>query len=142
LSSDRIRLHFQDAERNGLSPLGTECRDRRLAELAALFANVKRTVGKPIRVVGASWLYNVAAYRRLFPESYLATARVIQHRFRHMPLWGQFVNRHGDVRENMARQFRERLGRQSSLEHLDDCFPLQLLSLEAPVFEFYDFYGV
>jgi hypothetical protein len=142
LSSDRIRLHFQDAERNGLSPLGTECRDRRLAELAALFANVKQTVGKPIRVVGASWLYNVAAYRRLFPESYLATARVIQHRFRHMPLWGQFVNRHGDVRENMARQFRERLGRQSSLEHLDDCFPLQLLSLEAPVFEFYDFYGV
>jgi hypothetical protein len=142
LSSDRIRLHFQDAERNGLSPLGKECRDRRLAELAALFANVKQTVGKPIRVVGASWLYNVAAYRRLFPESYLATARVIQHRFRHMPLWGQFVNRHGDVRENMARQFRERLGRRSSLEHLDDCFPLQLLSLEAPVLEFYDFYGV
>jgi len=142
LSSDRIRLHFQDAERDGLSPLGTERRDRRLAELAALFANVKQTVEKPIQVVGASWLYNVAAYRRLFPEAYLATARVIQHRFRHMPLWGQFVNRHGDVRKHMARQFRERLGRQSRLEHLDDCFPFQVLLLEAPVFDFYDFYDV
>jgi len=42
----------------------------------------------------------------------------------------------------MARQFRERLGRQSTLEHLDECFPLQVFSLEAPVFEFYNFYGV
>jgi hypothetical protein len=142
LSSDRIRLHFQDAERDGPSPLGTERRDRRLAELAALFANIKQTMGKTCRVVGASWLYNVAAYRRLFPESYLATARAIQHRYRHMPLWGQFVNRHGEVRASMVCQFRERLGRQSSLERLDDCFPLQVLSLEAPVFEFCDFYGV
>jgi hypothetical protein len=142
LSRDRIRLHFRDADRNGLSPLGTERRDRRLAELAALFADVKRTVRHPIRVVGASWLYNVVAYRRLFPESFLASAHVTQHRFRHMPLWGQFVNRCGEVRENMAAQFRERLGRQSSLEGLDTCFPFQVLSLEASVLEFYDFYGV
>jgi hypothetical protein len=119
LSSDRIRLHFHDAERDGLSPLGRERRDRRLADLAALFASLKHSARKPIRVVGASWLYNITAYRRLFPESYLATARVVQHRFRHMPLWGQFVNRYGD-----------------------GCFPFQMLSLEAPVVEFYDFYGV
>ena len=49
----------------------------------------------PLRVVGASWLYNLEAYRRLFPASYVATARVLPDRFRHMPLWGQFVNRHG-----------------------------------------------
>lgn len=42
----------------------------------------------------------------------------------------------------MARPFRERLGRQSSLEGLDQCFPLQVLSVEAPVREFYEFYGV
>jgi len=142
LSSDRIRLHFQDSDGDGRSPLGTERRDKRVAELAALFADVRHTTRTPVRVVGASWLYNVAAYRRLFPESYLATAHAIQHRFRHMPLWGQFVNRHGEVRENMARQFRERLGRQSSLEGLDHCFPFQVLSLEAPVLDFYHFYGV
>jgi hypothetical protein len=142
LSSGRIRLHFQDSDRDGRSPLGTERRDHRVAEMAALFADVKHTTRAPVRVVGASWLYNVAAYRRLFPESYLATAHAIQHRFRHMPLWGQFVNRHGEVRENMARQFRERLGRQSSLEGVDYCFPFQALSLEAPVLDFYHFYGV
>ena len=137
-----LRLHFQDAERDELSALGRDRRDRRLADLAALFASLKHSARKPIRVVGASWLYNITAYRRLFPESYLATAHVVQHRFRHMPLWEQFVNRYGQVRENVACQFRDRLRQHSSLQDLDCGFPFQVLSLEAPVVEFYDFYGV
>jgi hypothetical protein len=59
-----------------------------------------------------------------------------------MPLWGQFVNRFGEVRENMAYEFRDRLRQQSRLQDLDNCFPFQVLSLEAPVVEFYNFYGV
>jgi hypothetical protein len=138
----RIRLHFHNAETDGDSPLAIERRERRLADLAALFAHVKRGEGQSLRVIGASWLYNLGAYRRLFPESYLATGHMIEGRFRHMPLWGQFVNRHGEVKEEMARPFRERLGRQSSLEGLDRCFPLPVLALEAPAREFYEFYGV
>ncbi len=59
-----------------------------------------------------------------------------------MPLWGQFVNRRGEIKTDMARQLLDRLGRQSSLEGLDRCFPLQVLTVEAPVQEFYAFYGV
>ena len=88
LSGDRIRLHFQNAETDGHSPLAMELRNRRLEDLAALFAHIKRGARQPLRVVGASWLYNLDAYRRLFPEPYLATAHVIHGRFRHMPLWG------------------------------------------------------
>lgn len=142
LGTDQIRLHFHDGDRDGRSPLGAERRVERLAELAALFAHVKRTTRHPVRVVGASWLYNVDAYRRLFPESYLGTARAIRGRFRHMPLWGQFVNRHGAVKEDIARRFRGRLARQSSLEGLDQCFPFQVLALESPVCDFYRFHGV
>lgn len=142
LSSARVRLHFHNAERDGLSPLGTGRRDQRLADLAALFACLKHSARKSIQVVGASWLYNIAAYRRLFPESYLISAHPVQNRFRHMPLWGQFLNRHGEVREDIAREFRHRLRQQSSLENLDGCFPFLVLSLEAPVVDFYDFYGV
>jgi hypothetical protein len=142
LSGDRIRLHFQNAETDGHSPLAMERRDRRFADLAGLFAHVKRGGRQPLRVIGASWLYNLGAYRRLFPESYLATAHVIHGRFRHMPLWGQFVTRYGEVRESMARPFREHLRRQCCLEGLDRCFPLPVLALEAPVREFYEFYGV
>ena len=141
-SSDRIRLHFLNAETDGHSPLGIERRGQRLADLAALFEHVKRTVREPLRVAGASWLYNLDAYRRLFPGPYLATARVIHGRFQHMPLWGQFVDRHGEIKESVRHQLLERLERQTSLDDLDQCFPFQVLSVEASTPDFYEFYGV
>ena len=140
LSGDLIRLHFRNAETDGHSPLGIERLDQRLADLTALFEHVKRTQGHPLQVVGASWLYNVDAYRRLFPVSYLATAHVIDHRFQHMPLWGQFLDRAGEIKESMTRQFLERLERQASLDSLNRCFPFQVLRVEGSVTEFYDFY--
>jgi hypothetical protein len=142
LSRDRIRLHFQNAETDGRSPLGIERLGQRLTDLAALFEHVKHTLRHPVQVIGASWLYNLDAYRRLFPVSYLATAHAIDHRFQHMPLWGQFVNRHGEIKERMALQLTERLERQSSLDGLDQCFPFQVLAVEASVLEFYELYGV
>jgi hypothetical protein len=140
LSGERIRLHFKNAEADGHAPLGIGRVGQRVAELAALFEHVQRTVRQPPRVIGVSWLYNLDAYRRLFPISYLATARVAARRFQHMPLWGQFLDRHGAIKESMAQQFRERLERQSSLDHLDQCFPLQALSVDASAQDFYDFY--
>lgn len=142
LSGDRIRLHFHNAETDGHSPLGIERLGHRLADLAALFTQIKRTLRQPVQVIGASWLYNLDAYRRLFPASYLATAHVTGHRFQHMPLWGQFVDRHGEIKTSMRRQFLERLERQSSVDSLDQCFPFQVLSLEASVLAFYEFYGI
>jgi hypothetical protein len=40
------------------------------------------------------------------------------------------------------RQFLQRLECQSRLEHLDKCFPLQVLRVEASAREFCGFYGV
>ena len=141
LSGDRIRLHFENADTDGHSSLGMDRRGQRLADLTALFGHVKRTLPQPLQVVGASWLYNLDAYRRLFPIPYLATAHVI-HRFQNMPLWGQFLDRHGEVKVNMARPFLERLECQSSLDGVGECFPFQVLSVQASVREFYDFYGI
>lgn len=141
LAGGRIRLHFDNAEMDGHSPLAKARVGRRMAELAALSEHMKRTVGPSPQVVGASWLYNVEAYRRLFPPAYLATARVITGRFQHMPLWGQVLDRHGAVKPDMARQLEERLGRQSSLDGLDRCFPFQVLSVNASVRDFHGFYG-
>jgi hypothetical protein len=59
-----------------------------------------------------------------------------------MPLWGQFVNRHGEVRDDVAREFRARLTSLSNVEEADACFPSPLLSLDAPARAFYAFYGV
>ena len=142
LDGDRIRLHFRNAETDEHGPLGIARRDRRIAELRALFEHAKRTEDQSVRVVGASWLYNLEAYRRLFPPSYLATAQVLRDRFQRMPLWGQFLDRNGDVNEHLAQPFRARLQRQMGVEGLEHCFPFQVIGVEAPISEFCDFYGV
>jgi hypothetical protein len=142
MGDERIRLHFQNAETDGHSPLAIECVSRRLAELTALFKHVKSTRRPPLQVVGASWLYNLDAYRRLFPISYVTTAHVIAHRFQHMPLWGQFLDRRGEIKERMALQFLGCLERQSTVDRLDQCFPLHALSVSGSVQDFYDLYGI
>ena len=142
LRGDRIRLHFQNADTEGHSSLGVACFGQRRADLTALFGHVQRTLSERVQVVGVSWLYNLEAYRRLFPGSYIATARALSDRFQSMPLWGQFLDRHGDIKESMTRPFLECLQRQVSVERLHECFPLQVLTVEAPVREFYDCYGI
>jgi hypothetical protein len=143
LGDDRIRLHFLNVEPDGHAPLSRDRMGQRLRDLSALFQSVKRTQRSALRVLGVSWLYNLEAYRRLFPPSYIASARVAEPpRFRNMPLWGQFLDRHGQVRASPARQFLERLERQPSLDGLGRCFPLQALGVEAPAQEFCDFYGI
>lgn len=137
-----IRLHFENAETDGSSPLALDRAGERRAELAALFEHVKRTERPPLQVRGVSWLYNLDAYRRLFPTSYVATAHPATPRFQHMPLWGQFVDRHGAIKEDRARQFLGRVERQASLDGLARCFPLQALVAEAPAQDFYAFYGL
>lgn len=142
LDGERIRLHFHDVETDGGSPLAKDRQDARRAELAALFAHVRRTRSGPRRVIGRSWLYNLEAYRRLFPSPYLAGARPLPDAFRYMPLWGQFLTRGGGLREAAAQELRARLARWSGGGDLAACFPLQALAVEAPVAEFYRFHQV
>jgi hypothetical protein len=137
LDAERIRLHFRDAETDGHGPLDADRASRRRGELARLLADVDPR----LRVVGVSWLYNLEAYRRIFPPAYVATARVVGGRFQHMPRWGQFLDRRGGVRDAPAAEFLGRLRRQTSLHRLEDCFPLPVLAAEATVQTFHDCLG-
>jgi hypothetical protein len=137
-----VRLHFRNAEGSDCSPLGAARIKRRHAELSALSAHLKPTVSPDTPIVGASWLYNLQAYRRLFPPGYASTARPIQGGFRSMPLWGQFINRRGEVREPVAGSFLGALAQTSDLGDVGDCFPFRALTATAPAREFCDFYEV
>ena len=112
--------------------------DRRIAELRALFSLARKQEGLAPRVLGASWLYNLRAYRRLFPDDYLASATPTAPKFQHMPLWGQFVDRRGGVRPDIANEFVSQLNRLTNLDELPKCFPLRVLKLESPAVVFYE----
>ncbi len=128
-----LRLHFGNAEPDGRSPLAADRSEARRAELRCLLEHVRRTQPHISRIAGLSWLYNLPAYRRLFPESYLASAKIATGRLRNMPLWGQFLDRHGGVRRGPATELLARLARQTGTDDLAACFPLRPLAVEAPI---------
>lgn len=137
----QIRLHFHNADRHGHGPLSEERVPSRLFELTSLVRHVLAQQETVKQIAGVSWLYNLTAYRRLFPESYVSSATVATNRFRNMPLWGQFLNRHGGVRKDAATLFARRVCDQTRVGDLAQCFPLQPLAVSAPVEAFYEFYA-
>jgi hypothetical protein len=59
-----------------------------------------------------------------------------------MPLWGQFLDRHGAVRVGAAEHFMRQLSHTADFQDLVCSFPLQALAVQAPIEQFYCFYGV
>jgi hypothetical protein len=137
-----VRLHFRNIDSDDESPLSRARVDTRRGELTALSAHLRSSASPDTPIVGASWLYNLRAYRRLFPPAYVSSARPIQSAFRSMPLWGQFLDRRGEIRESMAASFLQALAKTSKLDGLDGCFPFQALAVTTPAREFFDFYGM
>lgn len=138
--SGQIRLHFHNVDRSLHGPLSDERLPSRISDLASLVSHIRSQRGSVKHIAGVSWLYNLDSYRRLFPESYVAAATVATNRFRNMPLWGQFLNRHGDVRKDAATLFVRQVCDRTSLADLARCFPLQPLAVSARVEAFHDFY--
>lgn len=141
LDDGGIRLHFHNHEAPE-SPLSKARMGHRLAELKAMFARLRQEVEGSACVIGASWLYNLEAYRRLFPPAYLATAQVRRAEFAYLPLWGQFVDHRGWIKEALAARFLSCLDQQRKLEGIEDCFPFHVLYLESPIAAFYGYYDV
>jgi hypothetical protein len=107
-----------------------------------MFTHIKHNINNSRNVIGASWLYNLEAYRRLFPPAYLATAQVGGNDFPYLPLWGQFIDHSGHIKENLVGQFLGSLEKQHGLENIEKCFPFQVLHLESSIQDFYQFYNV
>lgn len=126
-----IRLHFRPGHQLADSPLSPANEQMRRVELTTLLTQVVSS-SPSAQVVGASWLYNLRAYRRLFPARYLNCLKPIEHPYQRMPLWGQFLNRDRSTRKEPAHGFQSRLARAGSLAELGSCFPLRVLSASVP----------
>lgn len=137
-----VRLHFVNLDTTGAGPLSSQRKEVRLAELRSLFAHVGLEHPDAERVKGGTWLYNRAAYRRLFPGEYVESARVDDPHLIARALWGQFL-RHGNrMNEDVATLFLTRLAALHDAAEYAACFPYQTLLTEAPIRLFYAFYGL
>jgi hypothetical protein len=138
-----VRIHFTNREDDpDQGPLVLAKVARRRAELAALFADVRARAPTARRVRGGSWLYNLEAYRRLFPEAYIASIRTPPTaRLTGTSTWGQLLDFRGRVKPAA------RAALIANLPRLDPAapwtaFPLRALDVECEVEAFYAAYRV
>jgi len=135
-------LHFGNLDTSGQRALSRERRPERMRELRALFTDLRRQHPEAETVQGGSWLYNLPAYRALFPPEYVATATPVRPGFTFLDVWGQFLNGHWDLRPEAAQSFRASLERAQSHADLEASFPFWPLGVRGPIYLHYDFYGI
>jgi len=139
-----VRIHFANRDSaDGVGPLARAKTAARIADLTAMFDHLRRAHPEAKTVTGGSWLYNLEAYRRLFPPQY-SESRVRPTppvRLRGTSSWGQFLDFREQLKPDLCVRFRD------NLRSLDTAapwlaFPFLALRTRAPVEAFYAFYGL
>ncbi len=137
-----VRIHFANLNTAGPGPLGHDRQGERLAELTSMFTHVQQAVPHPCRVLGASWLYNLHGYQRLFPAEFIASLTPRPPDYPMLALWGQFLDHHWQVRPELAQTFCQRIAKAQTMLDLEQAFPYSILVANAGIEAFYAFYGI
>lgn len=138
-----MRPHLVKNLSPGETLLGREAEKRRSTELAALFRDVRENASGAEVVQGNSWLYNLEAYRRLYPPAYTSDMEETPHdEFGYLALWGQFYDRDWEPRPGPAAALLAAAGRVEGEEDVLGCFPLRVLRPRCAIGEFFRFYGI
>jgi len=139
-----VQIHFNNLDTDEAGgPLVHSKIPRRQAELAALVTAIGKAWPEATAIKGRSWLYNLEAYRRLFPADYAASAEPAAERIslHGNSSWGQVI----DSRERVRPPVRDAIV--SRLPKLDPetpwrVFPLPVLRTFAPLASFRALYGL
>lgn len=133
-----LRIHFSPTENTHKSPLALENISDRVQEMRALFLYVRRTERNVSSVRGVSWLYNVDAYKRLFPRSYAASIRPVRFplHLNGSSTWGQVLTWRKAVKPDMRDALLSRMTTMN-VKAPWETFPLQALTATGDVAEFY-----
>jgi len=141
-------VHFMNAEYDSSGPLTSSKLEQRRSEIADALRLLKEEYPDVPTINGHSWLYNLEAYRRLYPKTYTETLRADANERNWTEgtrLWGQFLDSDGKLRTDLAEIFMERLVRLPPDRPLSEIMtpPLMLpMFASAPAEVFYEEYGI
>ncbi len=154
-----IAPHFFNAEaedewKDGKSvskgPLSKDKLERRKAELADMFRDIKAKYPDAKYVNGRSNLYNLEAYRRLYPPTYKVSEEIDydpQLWVGNTDIWGQFLG--GDKKQKGEYGFKQELADEFlkkakvvPLNKLADAVPMPPRTAHGNIEDFYNFYKI
>lgn len=126
-------LHFANVDPEG--NLGADRVETRTTDLKNLAANLQTVAAADATLFACTWLLNIEAFQRLMPPGLLAkTEMYTKDEAQTNAHWGQFVDRHGVLRTDLAAQLMGNA--EKKLELINYYFPLKCLRAEIPVSEF------
>jgi hypothetical protein len=126
-----------------MHPLSRARMDVRRDELRRMFADIYCNVPEAQIVRGNSWMYNLEAYRRLYPPIFVATLpATTDDEFQYLALWGQCFDRDWNPKANVTQVLLQRVDQLDDLAELRHCFPYQVLQPECSIVDFYSYYGI
>jgi hypothetical protein len=132
-----VRIHFGNYDSaNGIGPLVRAKAERRRSELREMFTHIRAHHPLAQTVRGGSWLYNVEAYRRLFPSAYTASAHEpARVRLDGTSSWGQVIDFRERVRPTVRRAI---LDNAATVDVATpwQAFPLRALAVQSAIAAF------
>jgi len=140
---------FEDGKDVSKGPLSKEKLDRRKAELADMFRDIKTKHPDAQYVSGKSNLYNLEAYRRLYPPTYeVGDIDYSPELWKgQTDIWGQFLGGHEKApgeygfKQELADEFLEK-AKEVPLDKLVDATLMPPRTAHGNIQDFYDFYGI
>ena len=137
-----VRIHFSNRDSaDDCGPLARAKADRRRSELREMFEFIRVRHSSARTVRGGSWLYNLQAYRRLFPQAYAASIfEPEQVRLDGTSTWGQLLDFRGGVKPAVRQTLLGNIG-QVDIAAPWKAFPMRALGARSPIENFYQFYG-
>ncbi|HEX7758723.1 MAG TPA: hypothetical protein VF459_04425 [Caulobacteraceae bacterium] len=136
-----VRIHFSNRDStDGYGPLARAKADRRVSELREMFGFVRAHHPGARTVLGGSWLYNLEAYRRLFPTDYAASIFEPERvRLDGTSSWGQLLDFRGVVKPAIRRALLDNIANVDMAAPWR-AFPLRALGARSAIEPFYRFY--
>lgn len=139
-----VQIHFLnlDTDETG-GPLSSAKLDRRRGEMAAMIGWLREMHPEATHIRGRSWLYNLPAYRRVFPPEYGAGSVALDEEttLHGNSLWGQTIDSWERVKPDVAAALT------AALPAMDPAapwrvFPQPVRSALTPIPAFEAFYGL
>jgi hypothetical protein len=137
--------NFYELHLDANDPQGILAKDRvqaRTQELKAIFQKLRNDgVAASTKLFVRSWILNIEAFKRLFPAKFTADAIYWRNGNKSYDnaSWGQFLDRNGSFKQDMAEQFRQKLITEKH-EQFNLYLPLPTKESAQPLQIFYDHY--
>ena len=140
-----VKVHYNPTIRGERSNLGREFLQDRVADLKRMFEHIHQMHPDAARVIGGSWLYNLDAYKRIFPPTY--TQNMVQLVPPQLSLtgnsvWGQFVDSQGAGKRDICQKFLLKVEEAITTEDLVNAFPYPTWQPTDDIQNFYTHLGI